>query len=78
MSARTSKLGLLRGVLGLVALALAWQWFAKSGLYSPGVTPGLGAIAVSLLHKLRDGSLELDVLATFGRVVFGLVASAVI
>lgn len=78
MSARTTTWGLLRGLLGLLALALAWQWFATSGLYSPGVTPGLGAVADSLLRKLRDGELALDVLATFGRVLFGLAASAVI
>ncbi|VTU16241.1 Bicarbonate transport system permease protein CmpB [Variovorax sp. PBL-H6] len=69
---------LLRRVTGAVVLLCAWEYFARSGMYSPAITPPLAAILQSLGASLADGSLARHTGATLLRVFVGMgIATAV-
>jgi len=73
-SARTLAGTLLSfGVVGL-----AWESFARSGLFAPAITPSLVAIAQALGSSIGDGSLFVHVGSTLGRILVGLVLAAIV
>jgi ABC-type nitrate/sulfonate/bicarbonate transport system permease component len=62
----------------LVGAALAagiWESFARSGLFSPALTPSVIDILRSLAGMIASGALAVHVLATLGRILIGLAGS---
>jgi len=69
----------LLGALASVTLAaVAWEAFARSGVFSTALTPSLGAIVPALGRMLADGTLLLHTLYTLYRILLGLALAAVI
>ena len=69
----------LLGALASVTLAaLAWEAFARSGVFSTALTPSLTAIIPALGRMLVDGTLLLHTLYTLYRILFGLALAAVV
>lgn len=66
------SLVLLRRVAGAVLLVAAWEYFARSGLFSPAITPTFPAILQSLWSSLADASMLKHTGATLLRVFGGL------
>ncbi len=54
------------------AAALAWEAFARSGLFAPALTPSVAAVAGALARMLLDGTLLLHVARTLARIGVGL------
>jgi NitT/TauT family transport system permease protein len=63
---------------GAVLVAALWESFARSGLFSPALTPSIVDIVRSLAGMIASGALPLHVLATLGRIVVGLVAAGLV
>jgi NitT/TauT family transport system permease protein len=61
-----------RGGAAVVVLLAAWEYFARSGVFSPAITPPLGTIAAALGVMVVDGSIFKHTLATMLRVAIGL------
>lgn len=69
---------MVRRVTGAVVLLGAWEFFARSGMFSPAITPPLLAIVQSLGDMLADASLIKHTGATLLRVFLGMaIATAV-
>ncbi|HUI13948.1 MAG TPA: ABC transporter permease [Xanthobacteraceae bacterium] len=62
---------LRRGVLTLIAVAIAYQAVARSGYFAPALMPSLGTVAQTLLNSILDGSMLHHAAATLYRVVIG-------
>jgi len=65
----------------LVGAALAagiWESFARSGLFSPALTPSVVDILRSLAGMIASGALAVHVLATLGRILIGLAGSCLV
>jgi NitT/TauT family transport system permease protein len=55
-----------------------WEAFARSGLFTPAITPSLVNIGRSFWNMLLDGTLESNAGYTLGRVLIGLGIACVI
>jgi len=58
--------------------ALAWEIFARSGLFAPAVTPSIVAIGTALVAMIASGMLFVHVLYTLYRILIGLAFAAVV
>ena len=71
-----------RFVLGSVAsfglLALVWEGFARSGLFSPALSPSLAVILPSLVQMVTRGTIFLHIGYTFYRILWGLGLAALV
>ena len=63
---------MLRGAITIALLLAAWEYFARSGIFSRAITPPLETIAVALVSMIADGSIFRHTLATMLRVAIGL------
>jgi len=61
-----------RGTAGVVVTLIAWEIFARSGLFSQALSPPLEAIGTSLVQLTLDGSMIKNAASTLGRVLLGL------
>lgn len=73
-----SWVSLRRGAAAVVALAVIWEIFARSGWFSRALAPPLENILVSLWRMLADGSMPQHALFTLGRVLIGIAFSCLI
>ena len=67
-----------RGTAGILVLLVVWETFARSGLFSPAITPPLSSIAASFWQMLTNGTLERNAGYTLARVLIGLSFSCLI
>ena len=58
--------------------ALAWEIFARSGLFAPAVTPSVVAIGTALVVMIANGTLFVHVLYTLYRILIGLAFAAAV
>lgn len=65
----------VRGSLAVIVLLAAWEYFARSGMFSKAITPPLEAIVGTLVNLLEDGTLLEHAGATLLRVFAGLAIS---
>ena len=65
-------------LVGAVLAAGVWESFARSGLFSPALTPSVVDIARALAGMIASGALGLHVLATLGRILVGLAAASLV
>jgi NitT/TauT family transport system permease protein len=63
---------------GAVLVAALWESFARSGLFSPALTPSVVDIGRSLVGMIASGALPLHVVATLGRILLGLVVAGLV
>lgn len=63
---------LIRGAIAIAVLLAAWEYFARSGIFSRAITPPLETIAAALVAMIADGSIFKHTLATMLRVAVGL------
>jgi ABC-type nitrate/sulfonate/bicarbonate transport system permease component len=63
---------LVRGAIAIAVLLAAWEFFARSGIFSRAITPPLETIAAALVAMIVDGSIFRHTLATMLRVAIGL------
>src|SRR2546428_12560991 len=69
----------LLGALASVTLAaVAWEAFARSGVFSTALTPSLAAIVPALGRVLAGRTLLLHTLYTLYRILLGLALAPVI
>jgi NitT/TauT family transport system permease protein len=68
---------LVGALVSAVLAAAVWESFARSGLFSPALTPSVVDIARALWGMIASGALGFHVLATLGRILVGLVAAGV-
>jgi NitT/TauT family transport system permease protein len=68
----------VRGALAIAVLLAAWEYFARSGIFSQAITPPLETIASALIAMVADGSIFKHTLATMLRVAVGLVIALAI
>jgi NitT/TauT family transport system permease protein len=64
-----------RGIAGVAVLLAIWEGFARSGMFSPAMTPPVEAVGRVIWRMLADGSLIENALATLARVFIGLAIS---
>ncbi len=64
--------GFLRGAAGVVACAIIWEAFARSGMFSQALTPPIALIATRLYEMAVNGTLWINAGYTMGRVAFGM------
>lgn len=65
----------LRGALPFAVLVLAWALVSRAGLLPPMFLPPPGDVLRTAWELARDGSLWINVAASLGRVLLGLVFS---
>ncbi|PYN92870.1 MAG: ABC transporter permease [Candidatus Rokuibacteriota bacterium] len=58
--------------------ALAWEIFARSGLFAPAMTPSVVAIGTALVVMIANGTLFVHVLYTLYRILIGLAFAAAV
>lgn len=58
--------------------ALAWEAFARSGLFAPAITPSVLAIGAALGRMVLDGTLLVHILYTLYRILVGLVLACAV
>jgi ABC-type nitrate/sulfonate/bicarbonate transport system permease component len=63
---------LVRGAIAIAVLLAAWEYFARSGIFSRAITPPLETIFAALVAMIADGSIFKHTLATMLRVAIGL------
>ena len=61
-----------RGAIAIALLLAAWEYFARSGIFSQAITPPLETIGAALVAMIADGSIFRHTLATMLRVAIGL------
>ena len=66
---------MLRGALPFAVLVLAWVLVSRAGLLPPMFLPPPGEVARTAWELARDGSLWINVAASLGRVLLGVVFS---
>jgi NitT/TauT family transport system permease protein len=62
---------LWRGAATIVVVAAFYEAVARSGYFAPALTPSLGAVTLTLIGMLRDGTMLEHAAATLSRVLFG-------
>ena len=62
----------VRGAIAIALLLAAWEYFARSGIFSQAITPPLETIVAALVAMIADGSIFRHTLATMLRVAIGL------
>lgn len=62
--------------LPIVALAFAWEWFARSGKVTPFMLPPLSDVLVRIWQDATDGNLAINILLTLYRAFAGFLISA--
>jgi NitT/TauT family transport system permease protein len=67
-----SWIAFARGLAGVAVLLAIWETFARSGMFSPAMTPPLESIGRAFWRMLADGTLAENTLATLARVFIGL------
>ncbi len=65
-------------LLSFGVTAIAWESFARSGLFVPAITPSVLAIGAAVGGMVGDGSLFVHVGSTLARILTGLVLAAVV
>jgi len=65
----------LRGLAPFAALVIAWGLVTRSGLVAPLFLPTPGDVVRTAVELARDGSLWINVGASLGRVLLGIVVS---
>lgn len=78
MAMRAPAKRFARGVAGTIVVLAAWEFFARSGIFSKAITPPLETIAATLARLFADGTLPLHAGATLMRVFAGLAISIAI
>jgi ABC-type nitrate/sulfonate/bicarbonate transport system permease component len=73
---RTIGWGLARGS-SIIALALAWEWFARSGAVTPFMLPRLSLVLERIWSDLLTGDLLMNTGVTLYRAMAGFVIAAV-
>jgi NitT/TauT family transport system permease protein len=69
----------LLGTLASFGLAAAvWEAFARSGLFSPALSPSLALILPSVLSMITSGTLFVHVGYTLYRILWGLALAALV
>jgi ABC-type nitrate/sulfonate/bicarbonate transport system permease component len=68
--------GLAR-VFSVVALAVAWEWFARSGAVTPFMLPRLSAVLERIWRDLIAGDLLMNTGVTLYRAMVGFLIAAV-
>lgn len=68
----------VRGGISLALGGLLWEGFARSGLFSPALTPSLLVIGGSLAQAVLDGSMLRHALYTLFRVLSGFVLASLV
>jgi taurine transport system permease protein len=63
--------------LPIIALALAWEWFAQSGKVTPFMLPPLSDVLVRIWQDAAEGNLAINVALTLYRAFAGFIISAV-
>jgi ABC-type nitrate/sulfonate/bicarbonate transport system permease component len=61
----------------VVALAVAWEWFARSGAVTPFMLPRLSLVLERIWSDLWSGDLALNTGVTVYRALFGFAIAAV-
>jgi len=69
---------MLRGTLGLLLAAAAYQAAAQSGIFPKALLPGLPQVAGTLVDMLADGSMLRHAGATLARMLSGLALAVVL
>jgi NitT/TauT family transport system permease protein len=69
---RVRVVAAVRGAIAIAILLAAWEYFARSGIFSRAITPPLETILAALLAMIADGSIFKHTLATMLRVAVGL------
>lgn len=69
---RARLVAVVRGAIAIAILLAAWEYFARSGIFSQAITPPLEAIFAALVAMIADGSIFKHTLATMLRVAAGL------
>jgi ABC-type nitrate/sulfonate/bicarbonate transport system permease component len=84
MTARLTLVSLVRAmtwgfarVVSVLLLALAWEWFARSGAVTPFMLPRLSAVLERIWSDLVSGDLLLNVGVTVYRAMAGFLIAAV-
>lgn len=68
---RETTLTVVRGALGILAVAALYEAVARSGHFPPTLLPTLPKIFTTLFSMLADGSMMGHVAGTLGRVLMG-------
>ena len=72
MSAESSRyVSFARGLIGIVAIAAAYEATARSGQFPAALLPTIPKIFATLVDMLADGSILIHAGATLGRVLAG-------
>lgn len=66
------------GAAGLLLLALVWELFARSGLFTQALTPPLLRIAETLWRTVLDGSILVNAAYTLARVLAGVLLACLV
>jgi ABC-type nitrate/sulfonate/bicarbonate transport system permease component len=64
-------------VFSIVVLAVAWEWFARSGAVTPFMLPRLSAVLERIWSDLITGDLVLNIGVTLYRAMAGFLIGAV-
>ena len=67
-----SLVAFARGAAGVAVLLAVWEVFARSGMFSPAMTPPLESVGRVIWAMLADGTFFKNALATLARVFIGL------
>ncbi|OGA26025.1 MAG: hypothetical protein A3I02_17085 [Betaproteobacteria bacterium RIFCSPLOWO2_02_FULL_67_26] len=67
-----------RGIAGLLLLALLWELFARSGLFTQALTPPITRIANTVWRTVLDGSILENAAYTLTRVLAGLLLACLV
>jgi ABC-type nitrate/sulfonate/bicarbonate transport system permease component len=73
---RTLAWGLAR-IASVLALAVAWEWFARSGAVTPFMLPRLSLVLERIWTDLLSGELALNTGVTLYRALVGFLIAAV-
>ena len=65
----------LRGLAPFAALVVAWALITRTGLVAPLFLPPPGDVVRTAVELARDGSLWINIGASLGRVLLGIVVS---
>lgn len=65
-------------LLSFGVAAIAWESFARSGLFVPAITPSVLAIGEAIVGMVGDGTLFVHVGSTLARILTGLALAAVV
>lgn len=68
----------LRGAIGLLAVAALWEIFARSGVFPRSLTPTIPAIASAMYYLVADGTIFVHIFYTILRVFVGLALACAI